>query len=193
MMERIMERKKDQFGTRPVKVVSQRLASRTEEVDARAIGAGAVKAGAAGALAMALLMLIGSVDIPLLPCLVVPGFILVLIAGGMLAGLFANERLNSPRQALRAGLLAGLVTGLGAAFVAVLLAAFGLMFTTLGEGVRAQFTPGQLQNLAEMGINPQTVRIAGAVFFALLIWGVFGTIVAMALGTLGAWLYYRLR
>ncbi len=189
----MMERGKDQFGTRPVRLVSRRATSRSEEATARTISAGALKAGIAGALAMMLLMLISLVEIPLVLCLVLPGSVLVLIASGMLAGLLANEQLNSPRQASQAGLLAGLVTGLGAAFVAVLLAAFGLMFTTLGEGVQAQLTPRQLQSLVDIGISPQTVRIAGAVFFALLIWGVFGTAVAVALGILGARLYYRLR
>jgi hypothetical protein len=188
-----MEHKQDPSSTRPIKLPPRSVRFRGKETTMRALGSGAFKAGAAGTLAMALLMLISLVDVPLLPCLVIPGFILILVANGILAGLLTNERLNSPRLALRAGLLAGLVTGLGAAFVAVLLAAFGLMFTNLGEGVRAQFTSGQLQNLAEMGISPQTVRIAGAVFFALLVWGVFGTVVAAALGMLGAHLYYRLR
>ncbi|MGQ9500917.1 MAG: hypothetical protein ACUVSF_00670 [Anaerolineae bacterium] len=188
-----MEHKQDRSSTRPIKLPPRPASSYSEEMTVRTLGAGAFKAGAAGAFAMALLMLISLSDIPLLPCLVIPGIILVLIANGMLAGLLANERLNSPRQARQAGLLAGLIAGLGAAFVAILLAAFGLLFTNLGEGVRAQFTPGQLQNLAEMGISPQTVRIAGAIFFALIIWGVFGTIIAAALGVLGAQLYYRLR
>lgn len=159
----------------------------------RALSSGALKAAVAGIVAMTVLMLISLVDIPLLPCLVIPGFVSILIANGILAGLLSNERLNSSAQARQAGLLAGLVTGLGVTFVAMVLAAFGLMFAGLGEGVRAQFTPAQLQNLAAMGISPQTVRIAGAVFFALLIWGVFGTVVAAALGMLGAHLYYRLR
>lgn len=189
-----MEHKQDRSSTRPIKLPPRPASSYSEEMTVRTLSAGAFKAGAAGALAMALLMLISLIDIPLLlPCLVIPGITLVLIANGMLAGLLANERLNSPRQARQAGLLAGLIAGLGAAFVAILLAAFGLLFTNLGEGVRAQFTPGQLQNLAEMGISPQTVRIAGAVFFALIIWGVFGTIIAAVLGVLGAQLYYRLR
>jgi hypothetical protein len=170
--------------TRSIKPISQ---------PARVLEAGALRAGAAGIVAMTVLILISLVDIPLLPCLVIPGFVLILIANGMLAGLLSNERLNSLGQARQAGLLAGLVTGLGTTFVAMVLAAFGLMFTGLGEGVRAQFTPAQLQNLAAMGISPQTVRIAGAVFFALLIWGVFGTVIAAALGMLGAHLYYRLR
>lgn len=188
-----MEQEQDSSSTRPIRLPPRSMRFRDEETSIRALSSGAFKAGAAGTLAMALLMLISLVDIPLLPCLVVPGFILILVANGVLAGLLANERLNSPGQARQAGLLAGLVTGLGVAFVAVLLAASGLMFTNLGEGVRAQFTPGQLQNLAEMGISPQTVRIAGAVFFALLLWGVFGTVIAATLGMLGAYLYYRLR
>ncbi len=188
-----MEHKQDHSSTRPIKLPPHPSSFYDEETAMRALGSGAFKAGAAGVLAMALLMLISLVDIPLLLCLVIPGFVLILIATGMLAGLLSNERLNSPGQARRAGLLAGLVTGLGAAFVAMVLAALGLMFANLGEGVRAQFTPGQLQNLAAIGISPQTVRIAGAVFFALLLWGVFGTIVAVVLGMLGAQLYYRLR
>jgi hypothetical protein len=138
-------------------------------------------------------MLINLVNLPLLPCLVVPGFIVALLVTGMLAGLMAGDHLKTPGQAMRAGFMAGFVAGLGAGFMAVVLSAFGLMFTELGEGVRTQFTSLQLRNLAEMGISGDAIRMAGAVALAFLLWGIGGTIVAVILGALGARLYYRLR
>jgi hypothetical protein len=43
-----------------------------------------------------------------------------------------------------------------------------------------------------MGITPDTIRLAGSVLFALLLWGGAGTAVAMILSALGGRLYFRL-
>ena len=75
----------------------------------------------------------------------------------------------------------------------MLLAAFGLMLPNLGHGVLAQFSPAQLANLARMGITPNTIRLAGSVLFALLLWGGAGTAAAMILSALGGRIYFRLR
>ncbi len=164
-----------------------------DDTNAGAVGLAGVKAGVAGAIGLALLMLINLVNIPLLLCLVLPGFLMVMFVAGMLAGLLAGDRLKTPAQATQGGIAAGFVSGLGAALMAVLLSASGLMFTQMGEGVRAQFTPLQLKNLADMGISAAAVETGGAVLLAFLIWGVGGTIVAILVGALGSRLYFRLR
>ena len=158
-----------------------------------ALGLAGMKAGIVGAAGMAILMLINLVSLPLLPCLVAPGSVVMLIVTGLLAGLLAGDRLKTPTQATRAGVAAGFVAGMGAGFTAVLLAALGLMFTQLGEGLRDQLSPVQLRNLAGMGIGADTVQTAGAVFLAFFIWGVGGTIIAVLLGALGSRLYFRWR
>jgi hypothetical protein len=161
--------------------------------DVRAMGAASVKAGLIGAVGMVILLLINQVNLPLLPCLVVPGIILVLLVTGMLAGLLAGDYLKTRGQAMRVGVAAGFIAGLGAGCIALVLAAFGLMLSQLGDGVLAQLSPSQLKQLAQMGVVPNTVRVAGAVLAALLLWGVGGTIIGMILGALGSRLYFRIR
>ena len=188
-----MDQRKERPASRPVKPGAGRAVVADEGAETRTVAVAGLKAGVVGAIGASILLLINLVNLPLLPCLVVPGFIVVLLVTGMLAGLMAGDRLKTPGQATRAGITAGFVAGLGAGFMAVVLSAFGLMFTELGEGVRTQFTSLQLRNLAEMGISGDAVRMAGAVALAFIIWGIAGTIVAVILGALGARLYYRLR
>jgi hypothetical protein len=157
------------------------------------MGAAGVKAGIVGGVGMVILLLINQVSLPLLPCLVVPGIILVLLVTGMLAGLLAGDHLKTRGQAMRIGVGAGFIAGLGAGLIAVVLAAFGLMLNQLGDGVLAQLSPSQLKQLAQAGVTPDTVRLAGAVLAAFLLWGVGGIIVGMILGALGSRLYFRLR
>jgi hypothetical protein len=159
----------------------------------RGVGAAGVKAGLIGAAGMTILMLINLVSLPLLPCLVIPGFIMVLLVAGLLAGLLAGDRLTSSGMATQAGLAAGFVSGLGAAVVAIVLSVAGLMFADLGAGVRAQFGVVELKNLADMGISAEAIQTGGAVALAFVIWGIIGTLIAIVLGILGARLYYRLR
>jgi hypothetical protein len=188
-----MERKTKGTALRPSKPDARQVTVADDDTSASAIGLAGVKAGVAGAICLALLMLINLVDIPLLLCLVLPGFLMVMFVAGMLAGLLAGDRLKTPTQATQAGITAGFVSGLGAGFTAVVLSALGLMFTQMGEGVRAQFSPLQMKNLADMGISPSAVETTGAVLLALLIWGAGGTVVAIILGIVGARVYCRLR
>ena len=151
-----------------------------------------VKAGAVGGFCLLVLLLMNLLSLPLLACLVVPGYVVVLVVTGMLAGLLADDQLTTRGQATRVGVTAGFVAGICGGVAAVFLAAFGLMFSNLGQGVLAQFSPAQLVNLARMGITPDTIRLAGSVLFALLLWGGAGTAVAMILSALGGRIYFRL-
>lgn len=160
--------------------------------DQPVLGRPGVKAGAAGGLGLLVLLLMNLLYLPLRACLVVPGYVVVLVVTGMLAGLLANDQLTTRGQATRIGVTAGFVAGICGGVTAVFLAAFGLMFSNLGQGVLAQFSPAQLANLAQMGITSDTIRLAGSVLFALLLWGGAGTAVAMILSALGGRIYFRL-
>jgi hypothetical protein len=189
-----MDNKRRLPQSRQVKpAAGRRTLAPDRSVEPSGVGSAGVKAGFIGAAGMAVLMLISLVQLPLLPCLVIPGFITVLLVTGLLGGVLAGDRVQSPGQATQVGLAAGFTAGLGAAAVAVVLAAAGLLLADLGAGVRAQFSPAQLNNLADMGISTRTVEIGGAVAAAVVVWGVFGTLIAVLLGMLGARLYYRLK
>ena len=145
-----------------------------------------VRAGAVGGLGVFVLLLLRLVQLPLMICLVVPGFVVVYIGVGMLAGVLAGDDIRTPGQAMGTSAIAGFVTGVIGAVIAMLLAAFGLMLPRLGDGVLAQFSPAQLENLAASGLTPDFIRLAGAVLFAMLLWGVVATLVRVRRDLVGA-------
>jgi hypothetical protein len=153
----------------------------------------ALKAGMVGGLGLTFLQLVGLIKIPLLLCLELPGYILLLLITGALAGLFASRQIEIPRHALRVGALGGFVTGVIGGLLGMMLAAFGLTFRNLGYGILAQFSSSQLEDMAQWGMTSEVIQIMGSVLFALLIWGVGGTLISMVLGALGGHIYYRLR
>ncbi len=183
------EKRRQPSSPRPTRPPQEKVRSKASSEWARA----GLKAGLIGGFGILLLLLFSLIQLPLRTCLVLPGFVILLLAVGMLAGLFANNHMKSVREATRVSAVAGFITGIIGAMVAMLLSAFGLMFTNLGFGVLAQFSPTQLENLAQSGISADIIQLAGAVFFALLIWGVGGTIVSLILSTIGGRLYYRLK
>ena len=156
------------------------------------IGAG-LKAGLVGGLGLIFLQLVNLIQIPLLLCLELPGYVLLLLITGALAGLLGSRHIETAQQAVRVGALGGFVTGIVGGVLGMVLAAFGLTFRSLGYGVIAQFSPSQIEGLAKSGITPDVMQIAGSVFFALLIWGLGGTLISMILSAIGGRIYYRLR
>jgi hypothetical protein len=166
-----------------------------EGANLRARYSASLKAGIAGAFGMALLLLVSLVDVPLVTCLVVPGFLLVFGGSGILAGILAGDAIQTRSQATQVGAIAGFVSGLGGGVTGMALAAFGLipLFVDLGAGVQAQFTAVQLRSLAQSGITGEVVRQAGAVLWALALCGAGGTGLGVLLGALGGRIYSRLR
>ena len=158
------------------------------------MGPSTLKAGLAGGFGLAVVLLISLLPIPLLgTCLVTLGFIVVWIGTGMLAGLLAEDEVQTRRQAVTAGAMAGFVAGIGGGVAGMLVAAFGGLFPDLGDGVLAQFSPAQVESLAQMGVAADAVRLAGSIVSAMMLCGIGGTVVAMALGSLGGRIYFRLR
>ena len=156
------------------------------------IGAG-LKAGLVGGLGLIFLQLVNLIQIPLLLCLELPGYILLLLMTGALAGLFGSRYIGTAGQAVRVGALSGFVTGIIGGMLGMILAGFGLTLRSLGYGVVTQFSSSQLEGLAKSGVTPDVIQVAGSVFFALLIWGLGGTLLSMLLSAAGGRLYYRLR
>jgi hypothetical protein len=153
----------------------------------------AIRSGLVGGLGVFVLLMLRLIQLPLLICLVVPGFVVVYVGVGMLAGVLAGDDIQTARQAMGVSAVAGFVTGVIGAIIAMFLAAFGLMLPRLGDGVLAQFSPAQLENMAAAGISPDFIRLAGSVFFALLLWGIVVTIISVILSVVGGRIYYRLR
>ena len=155
----------------------------------------ALKAGFAGGLGLFVILLISLIPIPfpLGTCLVVLGFFVVWTGTGMLAGLLAEEGIQTRPQAVSSGALAGFVAGIGGGIAGMLVAAFGALFPDLGEGVLAQFSPAQVEALSQMGIAADAIRLAGSVVSAMFVCGLGGIVVAVALGSLGGRIYFRVR
>jgi hypothetical protein len=133
------------------------------------------------------------IPFPLGTCLVVLGFFVVWIGTGMLAGLLAEDGIQTRAQAVSSGAFAGFVAGIGGGIAGMLVAAFGALFPDLGEGVLAQFSPAQVEALSQTGIAADAIRLAGSIVSAMFVCGLGGVLVAVALGSLGGRIYFRLR
>lgn len=154
-----------------------------------------LKAGLAGGLGLLIILLISLIPIPfpLGTCLVTLGFVVVWIGTGMLAGLLAEDEIQTRPQAVRTGAMAGFIASIGGGIAGMLVAAFGALFPDLGEGALAQFSPAQVEALAQMGVAPDAIRLVGSIVSAMLVCGIGGMLVSVALGSLGGRIYFRLR
>lgn len=154
-----------------------------------------LKAGLAGSLGLLVILLISLIPIPfpLGTCLVTLGFFVIWIGTGMLAGLLAEDEIQTRHQAVLIGAVAGFVAGIGGGIAGMLVAAFGGLFPDLGEGVLAQFSPAQVESLAQMGVAPDAIQLAGSIVSAMMFCGLGGALVSVTLGSLGGRLYFRLR
>jgi hypothetical protein len=154
-----------------------------------------LKAGLAGGLGLLVILLISLVPIPfpLGTCLATLGFFVVWIGTGILAGLLAEDEIQTRPQAVRTGAMAGFIAGIGGGIAGMLVAAFGALFPDLGEGVLAQFSPAQVEALTQVGVAADAIRLAGSIMSAMLVCGIGGLVVSVALGSLGGRIYFRLR
>ena len=159
------------------------------------MNASTLKAGLAGSMGLLIVLLVSFVRVPfpLGTCLVTLGFLVVWIGTGVLAGLLAENEIQTRRQAVAQGAVAGIIAGIGGGIAAMVVAAFGALFPDLGEGVLAQFSAGQIEAMGQFGIVPEAIQLAGAVLSAFLVCGIGGAVVSMVFGSLGGRIYFRLR
>jgi hypothetical protein len=122
-----------------------------------------LKASMVGGFGILVLMLIGLIPPPenlpfvSLAFLVIPGYLVVCLATGLLAGIFAGESLTSSQQGGKVGWLAGFWAGIFGGIVAMILAATGLLLGSFGDNVVAQFTPETLELLTGYGLTRLTL------------------------------------
>jgi hypothetical protein len=180
----------DVFSEEP-DVLSEEEEEEREKERSRAISSAGLKAGLVGGVGLTILRLISLIPSSAFTlCLVVPGILVVCLSTGMLAGLLAGDKLETHGHAMRAGAWAGFVAGIVGGIAGMVIAAFGaVLLLDMGEGLVAQFSTLQLESLAQMGILPETIRLAGSVLSALLLCGVGGTATSVVLSTLGGRIY----
>ncbi len=152
-----------------------------------------LKAGVAGSVGLLVILLISLISFPLRACLVSLGFVVVWVGTGVLAGILAEDAIQTRRQATVNGAMAGFVAGIGAGMAAMVVAAVGALFPYVGEGVLAQFSAAQMEWLAQIGVAADTIRLVSSIVLALAACGLGGTTVSVALGSLGGRIYFRLR
>ena len=154
--------------------------------------ASSFKASLVGGFGILLLMLISLIPFQFLAFLVIPGFLVVWLATGMLAGIFAGDHLENSQQGGKVGWMAGFWAGVYGGIIAMILAAFGVFMVNFGQGVVSQFSPEQLTSLASYGFSPNIIALAGRVFGALTIYGIIGALIAGLFSSIGGMIYPKL-
>lgn len=177
----------------------RRTARRTEPAQkpAGSMFAASLKASLVGGVSLLLLMLISLIPFQLLALLVIPGFLIVCLATGLLAGVMAGDAIENSYQGGKAGWIAGFWAGVYGGIIAMILAAFGIAvfgipIVAFGQGVVNQFGPEQLQSLAGYGLTAETIALSGRVFGMLVIVGVIGSLVSALISSVGGMVYPKL-
>src|SRR5688572_10166185 len=156
-----------------------------------------LKASLVGGFGLLILMLIGLIPAPeglplTLAILVVPGLLVVCLATGLLAGIFAGSLVKNSQQGGKVGWMAGFWAGGFGGIAAMLMAALGFLMAEFGQGVVNQFTPEQLTMITAYGLNPNIIALAGRVFGALVVYGIIGSLVSGLFSSIGGMIYPKL-
>lgn len=158
-----------------------------------------LKASLVGGFGMLILMLISLIppladNLPFvsLAYLVIPGFLVVCLATGLLASILAGDAVQNSHQGGKVGWMAGFLAGVFGGIVAMLLAAVGAFMGSFGQGVVNQFTPEQLESLMSYGLTPEAIALAGRVFGALIVYGIVGSLLSALISAIGGMIYPKL-
>lgn len=154
-----------------------------------------LKASLSGGLGLLILMLLGFVSPPAYApivslILVVPGFFVVCLTTGLLAGVLAGDVIKHCQQGGEIGWTAGFWTGIIGSIGAMFMAAIGVFMTNFGQGVVSQFRPEQLEAWGAY-IAPGTIALATRVFGALVVYGLIGSLVCALLISIGGMIYAK--
>ncbi|HMR63096.1 MAG TPA: hypothetical protein PKE64_03705 [Anaerolineae bacterium] len=153
-----------------------------------------LKASLVGGFGILILMLIGLIPPPenlpfvSLAFLVVPGFLVVCLATGLLAGIFAGEAVTNSHEGGKLGWMAGFWAGIFGGIVAMFLAAIGLLMENFGLNVASQFST----DLGSLGLSAGAIALTGRVVGALVVYGIIGSLVSGLLSSIGGMLYPKL-
>lgn len=168
------------------------------QASAASMVAPSLKASLVGGFGILVLMLIGLIPPPenlpfvSLAFLVIPGYLVVCLATGLLAGIFAGDSVTNSQHGGKVGWMAGFWAGIFGGIVAMLLAAAGFLLQDFGQGVVAQISPETLASLAGYGLSASNVEVAGRVIAALIVYGVIGSLVSGLFSSIGGMIYPKL-
>jgi hypothetical protein len=156
-----------------------------------------LKASLIGGFSMSLLMLISLIPLQFLACLVVPGFLVAWLSTGMLAGIFAGDKVKNSYQGGKAGWMAGFWTGIYGGIMAMILAAVGISvlgipIVNFGQGIVNQFTPEQLAGLVKYGLTAEIIALVGRVLGMFIMVGVIGSLISGLFSSIGGMIYPKL-
>jgi hypothetical protein len=156
------------------------------------IVASSFKASVMGGFGILLLLLIGLIPIWYLAFLVIPGYLVVWLSTGLLAGVLAGDQIKSTHQGGKVGWMAGFWAGVFGGLVAMILAAAGALMVDFGQGVVSQFPPEQLETLVSFGLTPNVIALMGRVFGALIVYGLVGSLISGLFSSIGGMIYPKL-
>jgi hypothetical protein len=156
-----------------------------------------LKASLIGGFSMSLLMLISLIPLQFLACLVIPGFLVAWLSTGMLAGIFAGDKVKNSYQGGKAGWMAGFWTGIYGGIIAMILAAVGISvlgipIVNFGQGIVNQFTPEQLAGLVKYGLTAEIIALVGRVLGMFIMVGVIGSLISGLFSSIGGMIYPKL-
>ncbi len=157
-----------------------------------------LKAGQVGGFGLVVLIFISlispSVNLPFIfpALLVMPTFVIVCLATGLLAAIYAGDQVTYSQQAGEVGWMAGFWAGICGAVAAMFMAAMGVLMIDFGQGIVHHFTPEQFASWGSY-VTPGTVALTSRVFGALVVYGLIGALLSALLSTIGGMIYLELR
>ena len=156
-----------------------------------------LKASFIGGFSILLLMLISLIPLQFLACLVIPGFLVAWLSTGMMAGIFAGDKIKNSYQGGKVGWMAGFWAGVYGGVIAMMLAAIGISvlgipIVNFGQGIVNQFTPEQLDGLVKYGLTADIIALVGRVFGMFIMVGVIGSLVSGLFSSIGGMIYPKL-
>lgn len=152
-----------------------------------------LKASIMGGVGLWILMVLSLIpvneNVPVLTMylLVVPGFIVVCFATGLLASIMANDSIQSSSQGGKVGWMAGFWAGIIAGVGAMALAAGGFFWVEYGEHVASE-----MAWLTSYGLTAETVSLAARVFMSLIGIGIIGSLICAIISSVGGMVYPKL-
>jgi hypothetical protein len=156
-----------------------------------------LKASFIGGFSILLLMLISLIPLQFLACLVIPGFLVAWLSTGMMAGIFAGDKIKNSYQGGKVGWMAGFWAGVYGGVIAMMLAAIGISvlgipIVNFGQGIVNQFTPEQLDALLSYGLTADIIALVGRVFGMFVMVGIIGSLVSGLFSSIGGMIYPKL-
>lgn len=157
-----------------------------------AILSASLQASLVGGVGILALLLLGLIDSVALAIIVMPGFIVVWLCTGMLAGAFAGDAVRNTVEGGKVGWLAGFWSGVYGGIAAMIMAAFGLYFTWFGDNLVVQLTAEQVATFSSYGFTPAMIAMASRVIFALIASGIIGSLVSALFSSIGGMVYAKI-